>query len=385
MLTSDGSQTTMLLAVMAAVVVVAWLANSLLTPAVTRLAHRHKWYDIPDARKLHTGLIPRIGGLAMFLSMALATALGLALLALLERLAAVPSGPLVAAAAGVAMIFGVGLYDDFVPLRARTKLFLQVFAATIVAASGMRVDTIAVPVLGVLDLGGMAVPLTVFWIVGMTNSVNLIDGIDGLAGGIAAIAAAGMAVIALLQGQLLTALVALALVGALGGFLLYNWPPASIFMGDSGSHLLGFSLAILPFLDIGGAATLHTLAVPATLVLIPIVDCGAATVRRIRQRRSVGSADTDHIHYVLRDLGMSDRKILLAVYSVCGYLAAVAITTTVLLPELLPGAAIYLFVVSWAGVLLAYGILVTLHNHRRQRRDDSELEDNAGSSGPRQA
>ena len=381
MLTSDGSESTALLTVMAAVVVVAWLANGLLTPVVTRLAHRYKWYDIPDVRKLHTGLIPRIGGLAMFVSLTLAAGLGLGALALLDRLAAAPAGPLVAAAAGVAMIFGVGLYDDFVPLRARTKLFLQMFAATIVAASGMRVDTIAVPLLGTLDLGGMAVPLTVFWIVGMTNSVNLIDGIDGLAGGISAIAAAGLAIIALLQGHLLTALVALALFGALGGFLLYNWPPASIFMGDSGSHLLGFSLAILPFLDIGGAATVHTLVVPATLVLIPIVDCGAATVRRLRQRRSVGSADTDHIHYVLRDLGMSDRKILLAVYSVCAYLAVVAVTTTVLLR----GATIYLFVVSWAGVLLAYGILVALHNHRKQRRGDSGFEDDAGSGGPHQA
>ena len=381
MLTSDGSQNTVLLAVMAAVVVVAWLAGGVLTPLVTRLAHRYKWYDIPDSRKLHTGLIPRIGGLAMFVSMALAAACGFAALTLLERLAATPVGPLAAAAAGVAMIFGVGLYDDFVPLRARTKLFLQAVAATIVAASGMRVDTIAIPLLGDLNLGGMAVPLTVFWIVGMTNSVNLIDGIDGLAGGISAIAAAGMAVIALLQGQLLTALVALALFGALGGFLLYNWPPASIFMGDSGSHLLGFALAILPFLEIGGAATLHTLVVPATLVLIPIVDCGAATVRRLRQRRSVGSADNDHIHYVLRALGMSDRKILLAVYPVCAYLAVVAITTTVLLH----GAAIYLVMVSWAGVLLAYGVLVAVHSHRKQRRDDTDLHGGTGSNDPRQA
>ena len=268
-------------------------------------------------------------------------------------------------------------------MRARTKLLLQVAAATIVAASGMRVDSIAIPLLGNLHLGAMAVPLTVFWIVGMTNSVNLIDGIDGLAGGISAIAAAGIAIIALLQGHLLTALVALALFGALAGFLLYNWPPASIFMGDSGSHLLGFSLAIVPFLDIGGAATLSTLVVPATLVLIPIVDCGAATVRRIRQRRSVGSADTDHIHYVLRALGMSDRKILLAVYSVCGYLAVVAITTTLLLR----GTALYLFMfmVSWAGVLLAYGILVALHAHRRQRRGETGFQRDAGSGGPRQA
>ena len=383
MMTGDASQSAVLAAVMAAVVVTAWLVNGLLTPAVTRLAHRHKWYDIPDSRKLHTGLIPRIGGLAIFVSMALAIGLGFTGLALLDRLAATPAAPLIAAAVGVAMIFGVGLYDDFVPLRARTKLFLQVVAATIVAASGMRVDSIAIPLLGNLHLGGMAVPLTVFWIVGMTNSVNLIDGIDGLAGGISAIAAACMAIIALLQGHLLTALVALALFGALGGFLLHNWPPASIFMGDSGSHLLGFALATLPFLDIGGAATLGTLVVPATLVLIPIVDCGAATVRRIRQRRSVGSADTDHIHYVLRALGMSDRKILLAVYSVCGYLAVVAITTTLLLR----GTALYLFMfmVSWAGVLLAYGILVALHAHRKQRRGETGYQSDAGSNGPRQA
>ncbi len=383
MMTGDASQSAVLAAVMAAVVVTAWLVNGLLTPAVTRLAHRHKWYDIPDSRKLHTGLIPRIGGLAIFVSMALAIGLGFTGLDLLDRLAATPPGPLIAAAVGVAMIFAVGLYDDFVPLRARTKLLLQVIAATVVAASGMRVDSIAIPLLGNLHLGGMAVPLTVFWIVGMTNSVNLIDGIDGLAGGISAIAAACMAIIALLQGHLLTALVALALFGALGGFLLHNWPPASIFMGDSGSHLLGFALAILPFLDIGGAATLGTLVVPATLVLIPIVDCGAATVRRIRQRRSVGSADTDHIHYVLRALGMSDRKILLAVYSVCGYLAVVAITTTLLLR----GTALYLFMfmVSWAGVLLAYGILVALHAHRRQRRGETGFQRDAGSNGPRQA
>ncbi|MDE0228915.1 MAG: MraY family glycosyltransferase [Spirochaetaceae bacterium] len=383
MMTGDASQSAVLAAVMAAVVVFAWLVNGLLTPAVTRLAHRHKWYDIPDSRKLHTGLIPRIGGLGIFVSMALAIGFGFVGLALLDRLTATPAAPLIAAAVGVAMIFGVGLYDDFVPLRARTKLLLQVIAATIVAASGMRVDSIAIPLLGNLHLGGMAVPLTVFWIVGMTNSVNLIDGIDGLAGGISAIAAACMAIIALLQGHLLTALVALALFGSLGGFLLYNWPPASIFMGDSGSHLLGFALAILPFLDIGGAATLGTLVVPATLVLIPIVDCGAATVRRIRQRRSVGSADTDHIHYVLRALGMSDRKILLAVYSVCGYLAVVAITSTLLLR----GAAIYLimFMVSWAGVLLAYGILVALHAHRKQRRGETGFQRDAGSNGPRQA
>ena len=365
-----------------AAVVVAGTANGVLTPLVTRLAHRYKWYDIPDSRKLHTGLIPRIGGLAIFLSLALGIGSGTAAMALLDIPRPGALSPLLAAIAGVALIFAVGLFDDFLPLRARTKLLLQVVAATVIAAGGMRIDSIALPLLGRLQLGVAAIPVTVFWIVGMVNSVNLIDGRDGLAGGIATFAAAGLAVVAMLQGHLLTAVVAVALFGAVCGFLLYNWPPASIFMGDSGSHLLGFSLAVLPLLDIGGAATLRTLMVPATLMLIPILDCGAAVLRRVRQRVSLGTADTDHIHFVLRDLGLSDHKILLAVYSVCGYLTAVAITATVLLRE----AALYLVFVAWAGVLLAYATLVAVHTHRRkQRRGDDQAHGDAQGTGPRQA
>ena len=365
-----------------AAVVVAGTANGVLTPLVTRLAHRFKWYDIPDSRKLHTGLIPRIGGLALFLSLALGIGAGTAAMALLDIPRPGALSPLLAATAGVALIFAVGLFDDFVPLRARTKLLLQVAVATVIAAGGMRIDSIALPLLRRLQLGVAAIPVTVFWIVGMVNSVNLIDGRDGLAGGIAAFAAAGLAVVAMLQGHLLTAVVAIALFGAVCGFLLYNWPPASIFMGDSGSHLLGFSLAVLPLLDIGGAATLRTLMVPATLMLIPILDCGAAVLRRVRQRVSLGTADTDHIHFVLRDLGLSDHKILLAVYSVCGYLTTVAIAATVLLRE----AALYLVFVAWAGVLLAYATLVAVHTHRRkQRGGDGQTHGDAHGSGPRQA
>ena len=197
-------------------------------------------------------------------------------------------------------------------------------------------------------------PLTVLWIVGMTNAVNMIDGMDGLSGGIAAFAAAGMAIVALLQGYVLTAILAVALFGALLGFLLSNWPPAAIIMGDSGSHLLGFVLAILPLVEIGGAATLHTLLVPVTLVLIPILDCAAAVVRRIRRRRSLGAADKSHIHHRLLALGLGQRQILLAIYATCAYLTVVSIAIIVALR----GAAVYLTVVAWAAVLLAYRLLV---------------------------
>ena len=378
--TSEAGAPMALLAVALAVVVAAIAANSVLTPLVTRLAHRYKWYDIPDSRKLHTGLIPRIGGLAMFVSLALAATLGVAALPAVGIELAAPIMPLLAAAGGVAMIFGVGLFDDFIPLRARTKLLLQIVAAAIVAGGGIRIDSISVPLLGRLEFGVVAIPLTVFWIIGMTNSLNLIDGIDGMAGGITAFAAAGMTLIAVLQGNVLTAVVAVALFGAVCGFLLFNWPPASIFMGDSGSHLLGFTLAILPLLGISGAATLGTLMVPMTLVLIPILDCAAAVVRRIRQRRSLGAADNDHIHYILRALGLSDRKILLAVYAVCAYLTVVSIATAVLLRE----TAIYLLLVTWAGVLLAYGVLVSVQSQRR-RQGGSHGQSHGDATGPRQA
>lgn len=362
-------------------VVVAGVVSGVLTPLVKRVAHRYKWYDLPDSRKLHTGLIPRIGGLAIFLSITLGTGAGAAALAALSLLR--PGGPAaLLAAAGAALIFAVGLFDDFVPLRPRVKLLLQVVVAAVIALGGMRVDAVALPALGQIDLGLAAVPVTVLWIVGMVNSVNLIDGRDGLAGGIAAFAAVGMGVIALLQGHLLTAVVALAVFGAMCGFLAHNWPPASIFMGDSGSHLLGFTLAVLPLLDIGGIATLHTIMVPVTLMLIPIVDCGAAVLRRVRQGVSLGTADTDHIHFILRDLGLSDRKILLVVYPACAYLTVVAITAALLLRE----AAFYLMLITWTGVLLAYGTAVAVHtNRRKQQRDAAHRHGAAQGSRPRRA
>ena len=361
-------------------VIVAGAASSVLIPIVTRLAHRYKWYDIPDSRKMHTGFIPRIGGLAIFLSIVLGTSAGVATLALVNGPLPEAPAPLLIAAGGVAMIFAVGLYDDFAPLSARSKLLLQLVAATTVAFGGIRIDSIALPLLGRLELGLIAVPITVLWIVGMVNSVNLIDGLDGMAGGITAFAAGGMAVVALLEGHLLGAVVAVAVFGAVCGFLKRNWPPASIFMGDSGSHLLGFTLALLPLLDLGGAVTLRALIVPVTLLLIPILDCGAAVLRRIRQRVSLGTADTDHVHYILRDLGLSDRKVLFAVYSVCAYLTMVAISSVVL-----SEAALYLVLVAWVAVVLAYGTLVAIHTRRKQHRSDRDLRGDAYGTGSRQA
>ena len=282
--------------------------------------------------------------------------------------------------AGIALVTGAGAVDDVINLRARTKFLFQVAAALLIAIGGIQIDSVSLPYIGRIHLGVLAVPITVLWFVGLTNAVNFIDGMDGLAGGIAAFAATGMAVIALLQGQLVTAVIALALLGALAGFLTYNLPPASIFMGDSGSHFLGFTLALLPLLGISRAASLGTLLVPVTLLLIPVLDVAAAIVRRTRARKPFWKPDRDHIHHKLLDLGLSDRKILVAVYSVCAYLAAVSITAVILPREM----ELFLVLVVWAGILVAYGVLTYLRKQRAnaqamaQRREVNESNSLAG-------
>jgi UDP-GlcNAc:undecaprenyl-phosphate GlcNAc-1-phosphate transferase len=347
----------------ALVAAVSFVLSTLLTPAVTRLAHRFKWYDIPNWRKLHTDLIPRIGGVAIALAAAGGLVLGVTAVRALGVALPLAATTLAPVAAGILLAQAVGLWDDFTPLRGRVKFAGQILAATVVAL-GINVSSIALPYLGRVDLGVAAVPLTVLWIVGITNAFNLIDGMDGLSGGIAAFAAAGMAIIALLQGQLLMALTALAVLGAVVGFLLFNWPPASIIMGDSGSHFLGFVLAVIPLLGISGAASLGTFVVPITLLLIPVADCTAAIVRRLYQRRSILAADKSHIHHKLLALGVPVRKLLLAVYAVCAYLALVSIATTAASWD----NEIYLILTVWAGVFLTYGGLSYVEALRARRR-----------------
>lgn len=348
----------------AGVALLSFALSALLTPAMRQLARIRRWYDIPDARKIHTGLIPRLGGVAMFAATSVAVLVALIVLPALGVEAPITPRTALFVLAGLVLVTAAGAVDDVNTLRARTKFLFQVVAALLIALGGIQIDSVALPYVGRVHFGVLAVPITVLWIVGLTNAVNFIDGMDGLAGGIAAFAATGMAIIALLQGQLIAAAVASALLGALGGFLIYNLPPASIFMGDSGSHLLGFSLAILPLLGISRSASLGTLLVPLTLLLIPVLDIAAAIVRRTAAGQPFWKPDRDHIHHKLLDLGLSDRKILVAVYSVCTYLAVVSVATVILPRE----TELFLVLVVWAGILVAYAVLAYLRKQRATAR-----------------
>jgi len=353
----------------------AFLLNLLILPLVLRLAHRHKWYDRPDSRKIHTGLIPRMGGPGLFLSFILASVLAALAVPWLTG-GRLLEPRLVALFGGMAIVHLVGLYDDFKSLRVIWKFLLELAAAAIITSGGFLIRSITLPYVGSISLGLAAYPLTIAWLVGIANAMNLIDGMDGLAGGIGAFAAAAMGAIALLQGSAQGAVLAFALLGALLAFLLFNFPPARIFMGDSGSLFLGLTLAALPLAGgIPRSAAFGSLIVPVTLLTLPILDTATAILRRLRHRRSIISPDKQHIHHKLLAMGLSERQILTVIYGMCAYLAVVAVTSVVLPKEI----NVYLILVVWVGSLLGYWVLSYLEVKNRKADAAAQQQDSEAS------
>lgn len=356
--------------------------NLVVIPTILRLAHRFKWYDLPDHRKIHTGLIPRLGGPGMYLSF-LCVALLTPILVTLITGGTVTVGytlRFIALFLGVSLIQAIGLIDDFRPIKALLKFFLQLLAAIIVTAGGFLIRSVTLPYLGSLGLGLFAYPITVLWLVGISNAVNLIDGMDGLAGGISAFAALSMGIIALIQGSTVTSVLCFALFGAILGFLVFNFPPAKIFMGDSGSLFLGFCLAVFPLVGgISKVSAFGTLLVPVTLLTIPILDISTSVIRRLRNKVSIIHPDKEHIHHKLLDMGLNQRQILWVLYGFSLYLSVVAITSVILPREV----NVYLIFVVWVGSLLGYGLLYYVNTRQRSASTGEEVDKGAEESSAR--
>ncbi|HZK44071.1 MAG TPA: MraY family glycosyltransferase [Syntrophomonadaceae bacterium] len=285
-----------------------------LTPLTIKLAFKIGGTDEPDHRKVHVEVMPRLGGLAIFVAFMIP-------MLLIGKI----SGPFIGVMIGATIIFAVGIIDDIYELSAWVKLIGQIIAASIAIYFGVMVHFVTNPFDGLLNLGFLSIPVTLIWIVGVTNAINLIDGLDGLAGGVSVIAAATMGVISLLQGQPAVALAALILVAAILGFLPYNFHPAKTFMGDSGSNLLGFILGCLAVMSAAKSATLLSLFVPIVILGIPIFDTFFAIVRRINNKAPIFQPDKDHLHHRLLALGMNHTKCVLVIYGISGVFAAVAI------------------------------------------------------------
>lgn len=308
----------------------------LLTPAVRAAAVRLRLLDAPGGRKVHSLSVPRLGGVAIVLAAALAGAVAAAA----GWTAAVPAeqradiAPLLA---GAAIVFLVGVLDDLVTLPAWPKVAGQVAAAAVVMLAGLLIERITIGD-RTWQLGMLAWPVTLCWIVGLTNAFNLIDGIDGLAAGIAAIAGTACLVILLSRGRAGEAMILSALVGAALGFLVYNFAPASIFLGDGGSLLFGFVLASTAISGWQKGATALAAGVPLLIFALPIADATSALARRIGRRaaapispgrllRQIVEPDREHIHHRLQALGWSTPRTVLLLYAITFVLSLVALAT----------------------------------------------------------
>lgn len=230
----------------------------------------------------------------------------------------------------VVILVGLGLattaimaFDDARQMRAALKFGLQALIAVAAVALGIAITSVNLGGGHVVQLGLLAIPVTIIWLVGMQNTMNLLDGVDGLAGGVAVIVAIALLLAAVNReqhepSQFTIVLLSAAFIGACMGFLLFNFNPARIFMGDSGSHFLGVTLAILSVFGIAKGEVVFALLVPVAALAVPIIDTGLAIVRRQRQRISIGHPDTAHIHHQLLDFGLSQRQTCLVFYSATG-------------------------------------------------------------------
>ncbi|MEM1115079.1 MAG: MraY family glycosyltransferase [Bacteroidota bacterium] len=306
--------------------VVAGLVTAFVTPAVRRVALRRGWTDQPDGRrKTHKTPTASVGGLAIVAGVA--AGLPLVLWAAPTLGVAGTSVPM-AALVGAALVVATGWYDDVRGLGFKAKLLVETGVAFLLMAAGYQLDLSVVPFIG--DTPLYVIPITLLWIVGVMNAVNLIDGVDGLASGVAMIAFLSMAMAFGFAGDVVLVLVALVFVGALAGFLVHNFNPASIFMGDSGSLFLGYALVVYSLSGPTSADPRLGLAVPILALGLPLLDTALSMVRRGVGRRSICAPDRDHIHHRMVDrMGVKQAVLVLyAISALFGVLALLASLST---------------------------------------------------------
>lgn len=344
------SQIGMVAAALAVALIVAFIS----TPVVKAIAYRVGAVDVPkDGRRMHNHPVPRMGGLAIFFGF------------LLSTLVFVPMdtqyrGMLL----GAVVIVVLGIFDDIYSLKATFKFLVQIIAALIAVFSGNIISALSNPNVfsqnPVWDLGWLAYPVTVIWIVAITNAVNLIDGLDGLACGVSTISSMTMLVIALVVSDAPVALLMAALAGGCIGFLPYNLNPAKIFMGDTGSTFLGYVLAVVSIQGLFKFYAIISFAVPFLMLGLPIFDTAFAFIRRIAHGQSPMHADRSHVHHRLIDMGFSQKQAVAVLYVISAILglSAVVLATTNALKAML-----ILFALCAAGAVAGR---IFIHNNQKK-------------------
>lgn len=329
----------------------AGLLTFTLTPPVRVLAHKIGAIDIPsDDRRMHKKPIPRMGGLAIFISFSVAIILFCNI-----------NKELLGLLLGAIFIVILGMLDDVYRLNAWLKLFCQIVIACIPVFFGTTIDFINV--FGkYFVLGNAAIPITVVWIVAVTNAVNIIDGLDGLACGVSTISAFSIMVFALIKVDYTVALIVAILAGSCLGFLPYNRNPAVIFMGDTGALFLGYTLSVISIMGLFKVNAIVSFWVPFLIFGLPLADTSFAMLRRAVKRQPIFSPDRGHIHHRLIDLGFTQKQTVTILYAISGLLGISAITFA----EDRIITSVLIIVCSFAVGMLNYKIFVSDSKTRNQ-------------------
>ncbi|MFC4386538.1 glycosyltransferase family 4 protein [Gracilibacillus marinus] len=289
----------------------------LLTPIVIKFAFKIGATDKPNARKVHERIMPRLGGLAIFLSFFIGSMFFIS--------KTIVAWPILL---GALIIVLTGVLDDIKEISPKTKLIGQFIAATITVLGGIRIDFVTLPFIDRLEFGYFAIPITIIWIIGITNAINLIDGLDGLAAGVSSIAIFTISILAVTMGNPLIALLGFILLGSTLGFLVFNFHPAKIFMGDSGSLFLGYMISVLAVSGLFKNIAMFSLLVPIIILAVPIIDTLFAIVRRIVNKKPLSSPDKLHLHHCLLRLGFSHRQTVLIIYIMAALFSISAVIFT---------------------------------------------------------
>ncbi len=342
--------------------VIAFAVAYATTPFVKLLAYRVGALDKPDEeRHIHKKVTPLLGGLAIFYGFVVSV---LCLCQIDISIRGMILGSLI--------IIITGIFDDIRALHPVTKLIGQILAAVVIVLHGIIIERISMPDIlapgGILELGIFSVPITIVWIIAVTNAVNLIDGLDGLAAGISSIASTTLFIIALITAEANVALITAALAGACFGFLPYNFNPAKIFMGDTGAMFLGFILSVVSIMGTFKAYAVASFVVPFIVLGLPLFDTGFAILRRIKNHKPIMGADRGHLHHRLLDMGFNQKQtvgILYLISTVLGLSAVVLIGAGAVRAMVLVAAIIVVMLVSF---------FVIANKDKPQQKTESEGE-----------
>jgi UDP-GlcNAc:undecaprenyl-phosphate/decaprenyl-phosphate GlcNAc-1-phosphate transferase len=318
---------------------ICFFSSILLTPLVKKLAFKIGATDKPNQRKVHSHIMPRLGGLAIFLSF------------IIGILIINPSDEIfgqyhLSIVIGGIIIILTGMLDDVKEISPKLKLAGQITAAAVVVIyGGLQVEFINLPFGGIIDFGYLSIPLTMIWIIGITNAINLIDGLDGLAGGVSSIALFSIAGMSMVMGNQYVTIMALIVAASTVGFLFYNFHPAKIFMGDTGALFLGYIIAVLSLLGYKNI-TFVSLIIPVIILGVPISDTFFAIIRRLVNKQPLSAPDKSHLHHCLLKSGFTHSQTVLLIY----FMAA------------LFGVAAFIFsqATVWGSIIVIFALLISI-------------------------